>query len=90
MPSLLGTYARLLLIRRRGLRAGEQLPRLHIECRSLCFEPGKIAAYRRVCGLDKTESVPLLYPQVLLMPLHMRLVSDGRMPVQPMALATSA
>ena len=86
MPSLLGTYARLLLIRRRGLRAGEHLPRLHIECRSLCFEPRKIAAYRRVCGLDKTESVPLLYPQVLLMPLHMRLVSDGRMPVQPMGL----
>lgn len=49
MPSLLGTYARLLLIRRRGLRAGEHLPRLHIECRSLCFEARKIAAYRRVC-----------------------------------------
>lgn len=86
MPSLFGTYARLLLLRRRGLGADEQLPRLHVVCDTQRFEPRKIAAYRKVCGLDDREALPLLYPQVLLMPLHMRLVSDARMPVRPMGL----
>ncbi len=85
-PSLLVSYARILLHRRAGLPEGGTLPSLTHESTGLGFNRKKLARYSQVCGLTPNDNVPLLYPQVLAMPLHMRLIGDRRMPIKALGL----
>ncbi len=86
MPSLWGSYSRILFLPRRGLPADGRLPRLVLSCPAVHFEARRVAAYRRVCRLDEAEAVPLLYPQIHATPLHMRLIGRSRMPIAPLGL----
>lgn len=85
LPSLLGSYSRMLLPRR-GLGRGERLPNLAMDSRSLRFDARHLRAYRQHFGLDPALGVPLLYPQVISLPLHLRLLSRSRMPLSILGL----
>ena len=85
LPSLLGSYSRMLLPRR-GLGRGERLPNLAMDSRSLRFDARHLRAYRQHFGLDPGLGVPLLYPQVISLPLHLRLLSRSRMPLSILGL----
>ncbi len=86
LPSLLISYARILLHGRPGLEAEDLLPALSYECSGLRCDAGKLADYARACGLAADAQVPLLFPQVLAMPLQMRLIGDRRIPVKALGL----
>ncbi|MFZ5961002.1 MaoC family dehydratase [Pseudomonas knackmussii] len=85
LPSLLGSYSRMLLPRR-GLGRGERLPYLAMDSHSLRLDLGHLRAYRQHFGLDPALGVPLLYPQVICLPLHLRLLSRSRMPLSVLGL----
>ncbi|SDH83017.1 MaoC family dehydratase [Pseudomonas panipatensis] len=85
LPSLLGSYSRMLLPRR-GLGRDERVPYLALDSRSLRFDLRHLQAYRRHFGLDPAHGVPLLYPQVISLPLHLRLLSRSRMPLSVLGL----
>ncbi|KAF1069932.1 MAG: hypothetical protein GAK45_00967 [Pseudomonas citronellolis] len=85
LPSLLGSYSRMLLPRR-GLGPDERLPYLALDSRSLRFDRRHLLAYRRHFGLDPALGIPLLYPQVISLPLHLRLLSRSRIPLSILGL----
>ncbi len=43
----------------------------------------RLAAYDRVCGFDLSNVLPPTYPHILAFPLHLALLTDGRLPVLP-------
>jgi hypothetical protein len=47
---------------------------------SMTLLPGHLAAYRRMLDIADDGRLPLLYPQVLAMPLHLGLLADSRLP----------
>jgi acyl dehydratase len=51
-------------------------------------QPRRDAArnYSRVCGFDSGSEVPMTYPHVLAMPLHLRIFSMPEFPLRPMGL----
>ncbi|MBO3275378.1 MaoC/PaaZ C-terminal domain-containing protein [Pseudomonas schmalbachii] len=85
MPSLLGSYSRMLLPRR-GLARDERVPYLALDSHLLRFDLRQLNAYRRHFSLDPDIGVPLLYPQVSALPLHLRLLSRSRMPLSVLGL----
>lgn len=86
LPSLSGSYLRFLLHRRPALTAQTRVPLLEWQCHDLQFQPNKLRAYRDACQLQDDGQVPLFYPQVLAMPMHMRLLADRRMPVSGLGM----
>lgn len=81
-PSLPAAYLRLLATslmprQKPGITEDAALPG-PIEAR-LAADPARASRYREVCGIAEDVS-PLLWPQVLGLPLHMALLSDRRLP----------
>jgi acyl dehydratase len=60
--------------------AGSTIPELEITLREVPIEPGRLRAYRELCGFAHGELVPCTFPHVLAFPLHMALMADGRFP----------
>jgi acyl dehydratase len=60
--------------------AGRTIPELEITLRDAPIEPGRLRAYRELCGFARGELVPCTFPHVLAFPLHMALMADGRFP----------
>jgi len=77
------SLAQLLLARKPGLKAGEDIPRLEAHLRS-CIVP-TVPEYRSVCGLIEGP-LPILYPQILAEPLHLALANHPDMPLPAMGL----
>lgn len=44
------------------------------------IDPAHVAAYSRVCGFPRKDTVPLTYPHLLSFDLQMRIMSDPRFP----------
>jgi len=68
----------LALKRGRGLRDGDDLPRLDSV---ITRASGDLDAYARVCGLPRGEAMPLCWPHVLAGPLHLRMLADPAFPL---------
>ncbi|MCY1259683.1 MaoC like domain protein [compost metagenome] len=85
LPSLLGSYSRMLLPRR-GLGQGERVPYLALDSHVVRFDLRQLNAYRSYFGIDADLGVPLLFPQISALPLHLRLLSRSRMPLSVLGL----
>ena len=48
--------------------------------------PEKIAAYNKVCGFPDGDFLPITYPHVLAMPLHLQILSHEAFPARVMGL----
>ena len=57
------------------LPPGATLPRLEGEIRSVAVDARHVRRYRDVCGFGDAEGLPLTYPHVLAMPLHLALMT---------------
>ena len=59
---------------------GNEMPEIELELAGMVPDPGKVAAYARVCGFALRDHLPPTYPHVLAFPLHMAVMADGRFP----------
>ena len=75
-PSLPGLYLRAALRRR---ITGLQLPETGLRC-WVDIEPGRLAAYRAVCGFAQSPLLPPTYPHILAFPLQMQLLTAADFP----------
>lgn len=75
-PSLAGLYLRAALRRR---ITGTQLPETGLRC-WIDIEPGRLAAYRSVCGFVQSPLLPPTYPHILAFPLQMQLLTATDFP----------
>jgi acyl dehydratase len=79
-PPLWRAYARALLSRKPAL-AASGMPA--IEARSsAAADTQALAAYREVCGCPDDGRLPLAYPHILAMPLHMAMLTAPAFPVR--------
>lgn len=90
LPSVLGSYPRVLLTRRPDLLTLADPPEIEIRLERVRIDPRKVAAYAAVCAFDadlvRKGQVPVTYPHVLAMPLHLRIMGMREFPLRPMGL----
>jgi len=87
LPSVWMAYPRALLARRPSLvRDGHSVPRIEARIDALEVDKRHLGEYRRVCGFPADERLPLTYPHVLAMPLHMAMLTHDAFPVKLLGL----
>ena len=61
-------------------------PTIELSIRGLRLRARSIAGYSRTCGFEVGGPLPLTYPHVLAMPLHLHIFSMPEFPLRPMGL----
>lgn len=86
-PSVWRYYPQALFARRAPLLPdGVTVPRLEAEVASLTVVPSHVARYRAVCGFAADGQLPVTYPHVLAMSMHLALMTHERFIVRLMGL----
>lgn len=93
MPSLSGQYLRAVArlprpLRAKGVRGGkvDALPALEAEAGQVGVVRATLEAYRALCAIADTESLPVAYPQVLAAPLHAAIIAAPEFPFPALGL----
>jgi len=86
-PSVLRFYPRAVFARSPAqVPEGRSVPRLEGEIESVVVSGRHIDRYREVCGYPRDDILPIAYPHVLAMPLHLGLMTHPAFPVRLMGL----
>ena len=86
-PSVLRFYPRALLARRTSLLPeGQTIPRIEGTIATVVARGGHLRRFRRVCGFPDDGQLPIAYPHVLAMPLHIALLTRSEFVVRLMGL----
>lgn len=90
LPSSLASFPRALLNKRPDVASVVDPAEFHVRVDHVQLDPVHIARYGAVCGFDaagvRNGYVPLTYPHVLVMPLHMRIFANASFPLRPPGL----
>jgi acyl dehydratase len=90
LPSGLASYPRVVLTRRPDVVTVESPAHIEMRVDRVPFAPAQVAGYSRMCGFDDVDVrngyVPVTYPHVLAMPLHLRIMAMGSFALRPMGL----
>lgn len=86
-PSLWLAYPKMFLAQRPALvPEGREVPSIEARIGQLKAKHEHLEAYRRVCGFSSNGRLPLTYPHVLTMPLHVAMLTSDAFPVRLMGL----
>lgn len=86
VPSGLACYPRVVLTRRQPITEVEDPPEFHARVERVTLQQDDVANYAAVCGFEKSAGVPVTYPHILAMPLHLKIFSTEAFPLRPMGL----
>jgi len=87
MPSVVAIYPRLLMGSKPALVPdGVAVPAIEANMDIVSARPEKITAYNKVCGFADSDCLPITYPHVLAMPLHLQILSHEAFPARVMGL----
>lgn len=86
LPSVWATYPRVLLTRRPPITEVTDPPGFEVSVTGVRLDGRKAAAYASMCGFQTGSPLPVTYPHVLAMPLHLRIFADREFPLRPMGL----
>lgn len=90
LPSGLASYPRVLLTRRPDILTLSEPPEFEVRLDGVVIEPRHVTRYASVCAFDASDVrngyVPITYPHVLAMPLHLRIMGHRAFPLRPMGL----
>ncbi len=86
LPSGLACYPRVVLTRRQPLTEVADPPEFRAHVERVRLSRGEIARYADACGFDAAAGVPLTYPHVVAMPLHLKIFATEAFPLRPMGL----
>ena len=89
-PSVLGSYPHVLLTRRPDILSLQDPPAFEVRLDNVLIDPQAVARYASVCAFDASDVrngyVPITFPHVLAMPLHLRIMGHSSFPLRPMGL----
>lgn len=85
-PSPWAAYARALLPRPVLAPAGYVQPLIEASLGGIATSRDRLGAYRAVCGYGEEHGVPLTYPHVMAMPLHLAILTAPAFPVRLIGL----
>lgn len=87
LPSTFRYFPRAVFGKRSALVPdGQHVPRLEGSVESVAARPSHLARYREVCGFADNGHLPVTYPHVLAMPLHVALLTHPLFVVRLMGL----
>jgi len=86
LPSVWATYPRVLLTRRPPVTEVKDPPEIRAVVRGVTIESAAVERYASMCGFAAASSVPVTFPHVLAMPLHLKIFGQRRFPLSPMGL----
>ncbi len=87
LPSVWMAYPKALLARRPTyVPQGREVPSIEASIEGLEVDARHLDEYRRVCGFASDQRLPLTYPHVLAMPLHMAMLTSDAFPVKLLGL----
>jgi acyl dehydratase len=90
LPSGLASYPRVLLTRRPDILSVKAPATFEVRLDGVVIEPHNVARYGSVCAFDASDIrngyVPITYPHVLAMPLHLKIMGHAAFPLRPMGL----
>ncbi|MBK8973530.1 MAG: acyl dehydratase [Hahellaceae bacterium] len=78
-PSTLNLYLKA-AFKRKPKISGQVLPQTRLSLKAIRARRSELSLYRRICGFEKTGTLPLTYPHILAFPLHMQLLVDPEFP----------
>jgi acyl dehydratase len=87
MPACLPAYVKILFSRKPPLvEDGASVPLMEAKLAEVAFDPVHLARYRAVCGFSDPAIVPITYPHVAAMPLHLAIMACDAFPVRPLGI----
>ena len=90
LPSGLASYPRVVRTRRPDLLTVSDPPEIEVRVPGVRFAASQVSRYALACGFDGSDVrngyVPVTYPHVLAMPLHLRIMATKAFPLRPMGL----
>ncbi len=90
LPSVLASYPRVLLTRRPDILTLQEPSEFEVRLDNVLIDPQVVAKYASVCAFDASDVrngyVPITFPHVLAMPLHLRIMGHSSFPLRPMGL----
>ncbi len=86
LPAIAPAYLRAATTLSGGLGQGETIPDMTARLSGLEARPSEVTRYRKVCGFDRGEHLPITYPHVLAFPMHMAVLTHKRFPLKLLGL----
>lgn len=90
LPSGLACYPRVVLTRRPDLLTVVEPPSFELRVDKVRIDAAQMARYAAACGFDAADVrngyMPVTYPHVIAMPLHLRIMAMASFPLRPMGL----
>src|ERR1044071_832291 len=82
-PALWSMYPKLMMSRKPALvPEGGEVPRIESRLTKVVIDRKHLAAYSEVCGASAGATLPIAYPHVLAMPLHLAMLGAEAFPVK--------
>jgi acyl dehydratase len=86
-PSVWCAMPKMLLARRpTHVPKGSSVPLIEARMEGLTARAGNLQAYRRVCGFSSDGRLPITYPHIMTMPLHLAMLTSDAFPVRLLGL----
>ena len=86
LPSVAPSYWRAATTLSGGLSAGETIPDIVAELPGFEVRAENLARYRKVCGFERSDHLPVTYPHVLAFPMHMAVMTHAKFPLKLLGL----
>jgi len=86
LPSVWATYPRVLLTRRPPVSEVTDPPEISAIVRGVTIEPAAVERYAAMCGFGAASNVPVTFPHVLAMPLHLKIFGRSEFQLSPAGL----
>jgi acyl dehydratase len=86
LPSVWATYPRVLLTQRPSISVVQNPQEIGVTVRGVRIDAGAVARYSMMCGFDPAAGLPVTYPHVLAMPLHLKIFAQPAFALRPMGL----
>jgi acyl dehydratase len=86
LPSIWANYPRVVLVRRPPITEVTEPPEIVASVPGVMLDADAVARYAQMCGFGATATLPVTFPHVLAMPLHLKIFGNGAFPLRPMGL----
>lgn len=86
-PGIWGSYTRIVAGRKpRVMPAGATVPRMEAHLAPTRIDPDHLRRYAAICGVPRTDVVPIAFPHMLASGMHLTMLSSRTFPVSAMGL----
>ena len=86
LPSIWASYPRVVLVRRPPITEVTAPPEIAAFVPGVMLDAGAVERYAQMCGFGASARLPVTFPHVLAMPLHLKIFGNGAFPLRPMGL----